>query len=155
MIGNGDLNGLSIVGEMSLISHENPVDNYYIDITVADTYTELTGLLKEDESIMAVDPVLGTFTILVDGRYKFDGVASLHPSAGMIMHFAAFVEDVIIKKIETGLDFQNSQDTNTFSGTGILRLKRGDIVTLRGKSSNAPVKVTINHMNISLFRIGH
>lgn len=154
-IGNGELCGLSVVGEMSIIAQPDPANNYYVDIAVADTYGTLTGFIKDDESVMDVDGTLGTFTILVGGRYKFDGVASLHPNAGMDMHFAVFVEDVIKKKIETGLDFQNSQDTNTFSGTGILRLNQGDVVTVRGKSSNVPVRVTINHMNISLHRVGH
>ena len=150
---------LAIVGEMYLESQPNHADNYKVTITTADTYAPIIGLLKGLESHVEVDEVLGTFTIKIPGKYKFDGVASLAPQAGTILHFAVFVERppgaaVIQKQIETGLDFQNSQDTNTFSGTGWMDLERGDIIAVQGKSSNAPVTVQINHMNVSITRRG-
>ena len=149
----------TIVGEMYIQDQPNHADNYKVIITVADTYAPIIGLLKGIESNVGVDEVTGTFTIKAKGKYKFDGVASLAPTAGTILHFAVFVERppgsaTIQKQIETGLDFQNSQDTNTFSGTGWLDLERGDIITVQGKSSNAPVTVQINHMNISITRRG-
>ena len=151
MIGNGDLNGITLAGEM-YITH---ADAYDVSITVADTYGQLSGFHKGKENLVTVDESAGEFEIEVDGTYKFDGVASLFPSAGMIIHFAAFVNGVIQEYIETGIDFKNSQDTQTFSGTGLLSLKKGDIVSVRGKSDTVPVSVTVNHMNIHLFRIGN
>lgn len=151
MIGNGDLNGLTLAGEM-YITH---ADAYDVSITVADTYGQLSGFNKGKESLITVDESAGTLTIQVDGTYKFDGVASLFPSSGMIIHFALFLNGICQCNIESGIDFKNSQDTQTFSGTGILDLVKGDVITVRGKSDTVPVTVTVNHMNVHLYRIGH
>lgn len=151
MIGNGDLNGLSIVGTMS-IRH---ADAYTVNTTVADTYGQLSGFNKIKENLMTVNEVLGELIMQIDGTYKFDGVASLFPGSGVILHFAVFINGVLNEDIESGIDFKNSQDTQTFSGTGTLDLKKGDIVTVRGKTDTVPATITVNHMNINLFRIGH
>lgn len=147
----GAFSDRTIGGEMYI----EDTDSYTADITVTNTYVQIGGFHKNLESDVVLDPVLGTFTIKRYGNYKFDGVASLAPSAGMILHFAVFVDTDIKKNVETGLDFQNNQDTNTFSGTGWLKnLNPGDVVSVRGKSSNAPITLTINHMNISIERRG-
>ena len=98
---------------------------------------------------------LGEFEIEQDADYKFDGVASLYPSAGCKINFAAFlVRDSVETKlanIETSVDFKNNQDTQTFSGSGIIwNLKKGDKVILKGKSDTVPVDVTIEFMNLNL-----
>lgn len=140
----------AVVGEMYII----PADGYSISITSTGEYGPLTGFRKGKDYNIDVDAVNGTFTIKGDGCYKFDGVASVFPSAGMLLNFAVFVNDVLVTKINTALDFQNNQDTNTFSGTGWLDLKKGDVVTVQGESNNAPVTVNISNMNISIARRG-
>ena len=140
----------TIAGEM-YIEH---TDNYDVAITVADTYGQLIGFHKGKESNIIIDEANGTFEAKVKGTYKFDGVASLFPSAGMIVHFAVFVNGFIKTKIESGIDFKNSQDTQTFSGTGQLDLEKGDIISVRGKSDTVPITVRVNHMNINIFRVG-
>ena len=151
MIGNGDLEGITLAGELYITN----ADAYSINITVADTYGQLTGFHKGKENLVTVGESAGEMEIHVGGTYNFDGVASLFPSAGMIVHFAVFVNGVIQYNIESGIDFKNSQNTQTFSGTGLLSLVKGDIVSVRGKSDTVPVSITVNHMNISLFRIGN
>lgn len=140
----------TIAGEM-YIEH---TDNYDVDITVADTYGQLSGFHKGKETNVITNEVAGTFTVKVKGTYKFDGVASLSPSAGMIVHFAVFVNDVLIPNIVSGIDFKNSQNAQTFSGTGLLNLEKGDVVSVSGKSDTVPITLSINHMNTNLFREG-
>ena len=152
MIGNGHAHTFpTIAGEMYII----PGDSYAPVITVAATYAVLIGFHKGKEANITVDETNGTFTIVHDGSYKFDGVASLAPSIGMTLEFAVFVNGVIAANINTLLNFQNSQDDNTFSGTGWLDLVVGDVIDVRGKSNNVPVTLNISHMNISLARRGN
>ena len=154
----GILSDRTIAGEM-YIKHPDPTP-YTVDITVADTYARLTGgqdagFIKKLGQDVIVDPLLGTFTIKRYGNYKFDGFASLKPNAGMAIHFAVFVTNSFQEHIESGIEFKNSQDTQTFSGTGWLEnLNPGDVVSVHGQSDTVPVTVWINHMNISLERRG-
>lgn len=140
----------TVVGEMYI----QESDSFSLDFTApADTYHALTGASEGQCKNVDVDGAAGTFTIEWEGWYKFDGVASLFPSAGMLIHFALFVNGVIIDKIVTAIDFKNNQDTQTFSGTGIVYLEKGDVVTVRGKTDTVPVTVNVPHFNINLFRI--
>lgn len=140
----------TIAGEVAVYH----TDGKNIDITVKDTYGLISGFHVEKAINMIVDGTAGTFTVKVTGVYKFDGVASLFPSGGMLLHFAAFVNDVIELGIETGIDFKNSQNMQTFSGTGLLTLVAGDVVSVKGRSDTVPVTVNIHHMNLNLFRVG-
>lgn len=150
-IGNGDLNGLTIEGCMSIRCS----DNRYVDITVADTYAALTNLHKVKENLITVNETLGKWTLQIDGSYIFNGVASVKTNIGALIHFAVFVNGNIEYDIETSLDFKNSQDANTFAGLGPLDLKKGDTIEVKGKSDIAPVRLYIHHLNVNLFRIGH
>lgn len=148
MIGYPDDN--TYAGEMYLI----PSDGYSINITQTGQWGKLSGFNKGIESNIVIDESAGTFTIKKTGNYKFDGVASVFPSAGMLLSFAVFVNDILIEKINTQLDFQNNQDTNTFSGTGIIALDVNDVLDIRGMSDTQPVTVNITAMNINLHRAG-
>ena len=150
MIGNGDLNGITIAGGMYI----KPGDSYSISVTDL-LYNKLTGFNKGKESNVIVDGSAGTFTVEIDGTYKFAGIASVAPSAGMFLKFGVYINNIFQEKIEACLDFKNSQDTNTFAGTGFLDLKAGDVVDIRGKSDTQPVTLGICNMNIEIHRIGH
>lgn len=148
MIGYPDDNSYS--GEMYL----KPGDSYSINITQIGQWGKLSGLNKGCESNIIVDELAGEFKIQKAGDYKFDGVASIFPSSGMLLDFAVFVNDVFQENINTQLDFKNNQDTNTFSGTGVMALDVGDVVDVRGMSDTQPVTVNITAMNINLHRAG-
>lgn len=145
MIGNGRMS--PCFGEMYIKS-----PGITFDFTApADIFHQVGGFEKGGERNIVIDETGGEFEIYQDGNYKFDGVASLYPSAGMKINFAAFVNGVKDEKVETSIDFKNNQDTNTFSGTGILcNLKKGDKVSVRGKSDTVSVTLTIEYMNIHL-----
>lgn len=150
MVGNGDLDGISIVGEMFLLSTDGK------QLNVTDTnFNILTGYHKGEEANLEVNEVGGTFTIKVPGRYQFNGAASVFVSAGIVMKFSVFVNGIQAQKTESSLDYKNSQDTNNLSGTGTLKLVKGDVIDIRAKSDTQPVLVDISDMNVNLHRIGH
>ncbi len=149
-IGGGVSVSSTVAGEMYITN----TDTYTLNVTIKDVYLPLSDFHKGKENRVTVDESAGTFTIQEKGTYKFDGVATLSPSAGMILYFAVFVNDVFQINIETGIDFKNSQNAQTFSGTGMLDLVKGDVVTLRGKTDTAPVTMSVNDMNVHIHRIG-
>lgn len=144
MIGNNKLSpcyGEMYVDTNKTISFTAPADVFH---PLADAEE---GLSKN----VIVDKDNGQFKIMQSGCYKFDGVASLYPSGGMKINFALFVNGVKVNKIETSIDFKNSQDTQTFSGTGLSWLEKDDIVDVRAKTDTVPVDLTIEFFNIALF----
>ncbi len=145
MIGNGRIS--PCVGEMYV---KSPGISFGFTAP-ADVFHKVAGFHGENSKNVTTDKTLGTFTIEHDADYKFDGVASLFPSAGMKINFAVFVNGSKVESIETTVDFKNSQDTQTFSGTGPLwDLKKGDVVDVRGASDTVPVTLNIDFMNINL-----
>ena len=137
------------VGEMYIIAE----DAYSIDITATDTFECLAGFNKGKETDISIDEIAGQITINRAGSYKFNGIASLEPSVGMTLDFAVFVNGVKAVNISSVLEFQNSQDRNTFSGTGWLDLNVGDVVSVKGKA-DALGTIYISNMNINLGRHG-
>lgn len=150
MVGCGNINKLSIVGTMSI----REIDNYNLNIDVANTYSQFGSFHKVEEKLIEVNEALGEFKIKINGTYKFDVVASLFPGLKVCLHFALFVNDLINADIEAAIDFKNAKDTQAFSGAGIIDLKKDDILTIKGKVDHVPSIININHMNINLFRIG-
>lgn len=148
-IGNGEIKA-TVDGEMFLV----PADAFQVNITDTN-YNKVTGFNKGKESNISIDEVLGTFTIDFSGTYHFSGVASVFVSAGLLLNFSMFVNDIQIEKTESLLDYKNSQDTNNLSGSGELDLVKGDIVDVRAKSDTQPATVSITNMNINMHRIGY
>jgi len=138
----------SIVGEM-FIKHPG-LD---VPLTLKDTWYQVAGIDKGVEFEMTVNEVTGIFTIKHDGFYKFDGVASITPNLGVLIHFAMFLNSTEIEKIETSLDFQNNQDLNTFSGTGIIEVVKGDEITVRAMANLDGRILSVEHLNISIHKI--
>lgn len=146
MIGNGAIP--SVIGEM-FIKHPG-ID---ITLTLADTWYPISGIEKGVEKEMTVNETTGVFTMKQDGAYKFDGVASITPNLGVLIHFAMFKNSAEVEKIETALDFQNNQDLNTFSGTGIVELVKDDEITVSALANSAGKILSVEHLNISLHKI--
>lgn len=150
MIGNGEIKA-SIAGEMYIV----PADAYQLSITQLNTFVRLENFNKSIDANMSVNEVDGKFTAEIAGLYLFGGVASLFPSSGMLLTFVVFVNDTFNTNISSSIDFQNSQDTKTFSGRGFINLNKGDVIDVRGKSNTQPVTVSIATMNIGLHRVGN
>ena len=142
-------------GKRPVIAGEMYIGHPGVDVvlTLADTWYQVAGTLKGIESEMTVDNAAGIFTIKHNDCYKFDGVASITPNLGVLIHFALFINANKQDKIETALDFQNNQDLNTFSGTGAIDLTAGDEVTVRAMASTAGKTRSVEHLNILLFKI--
>lgn len=154
MIGNGLLDRKAIVGELFIVDS----DSYSVTVTEADTYQHITNFTAGTCKGIDTNEEDGSFIVANSGYYMFSGAASLKPSIGTVVDLALFVysesSGMIIHKIQSGIDFKNSQDMHTFASSGILYLNKGDIVYAYGKASNVPLTMSIKHLNICLVRVG-
>ena len=150
-MGNPVANEIDVFGELYFDNIATPLEAVLTD---ANTYYSLGGLTKKCDFNITIDGTTASMTAKVDGLYDFDGVASIFPSAGTVITFALFVNDVEQAHIKTVLEFQNNQDTNTFSGSGFVRLVAGDVVTVRAKSTTAVLTLKVSNINLSLMRMG-
>ena len=144
-------NEIDVFGEMYFNSCVTPLE---ATLLVKDQYYTLQGLTEGLKFNMDLDGTNGKWTVKYDGVYFVSGVASLFPSAGALIRFTLFKNEDGQLNICTALSFKNNQDTNTFSGSGFVRLNAGDVLTVRAASDTVPITVDLTNFNVSFMRMG-
>ena len=120
-------------------------------LTTKETYYQIEGMTAG--TCQNCSGNTGTITPLYDGVYGFQGVATIRVNIGCLLTFALCVNGEVQTNINTKIDFKNSQDAQTFSGSGLLNLHTGDSVCVKGKADTDGITATISKMNITLTRL--
>ena len=133
--------------------HIVEADSYSLILTAAGTYYPMTGLTQGTTRLVTVNGAAGTLTIQVPGRYLFTAFASVEPSAAMDLLADLHINGTAVG-VPTHAGFKNSQDTKPLSGSGILILNKGDVLTMNLRSDTAGITVSIPAFNMAVCRIG-
>jgi hypothetical protein len=130
-------------------------DAYTKTLTTANTYYQLTGLNSGNTKNMTVNGTTGEITIKTPGIYHFAGFANINPNGSTVITFLMFVNgSSLVPAVGSKLSFLNSQAINSLSASGNIKFNRGDVITMRVKSSAATMDLSISNLSMSFHRIG-
>lgn len=126
-----------------------------INIATGGTFVQWVSSTVGEYSLTT--PSAGTDNITIDagsgGMYLVGFHASYTGNANEVFHWAVFVEGVAYHRVASERK-AGAGDVGSQSGIGIVPLAATDVVDLRVTSTNDTKTATVNHVSLTLTRIG-
>lgn len=148
VIGPG--NGLPLY---SMFELENPST---IDFAADDTYQKITGdwLAREFSYFEHAAGDKLRYLGPNNTPFLFSGSSDLSSSRGVLITYAAFLNDALVESAQSPHTFQTNGLIENLSITAVVRLNTGDEFEVFAKASDADADINIETLRITLWGRG-
>ena len=122
-------------------------------LTDAETYYQLQGVYTDNNTNNGFSTgVSGTLVFTGDGPAKLilNGTSEAEVSQAAEVTYGLFKNGTLILGAETPHSFAANNKRENFSITSILVIEKGDTFSVRAKTDNAGITLTVRTLNVTL-----